>query len=331
MTAPIGEQILSCLKHSADIYGVGVRFSMYGESFLVIGYFFYTAHWPGDTVLANLCRNTLFTGFTLLVCAFLQYFMQGLTVHDILVLLNYSWMIHLGGLLPIFIWSYRVVFRRRPVPPDLADVDNSRCVWQSILLLAIHLSALGTLGVLLWTRVQAVGDQPGCTLHTALMLFGSSYSVFNETIRRVSLAIYWLAAIPVLNVLVTSAAAFMPLAVVALLLSMMKRVVHRQLISWDVFARYGGITTIFVLLVLLITHTELMIAQGVHTSLAGKAEEQWTFGQALALINFLAHVVEMAKALCTQSADRARTEEEERGLGIIGPHQGVPIRLTPRS
>jgi hypothetical protein len=185
----------------------------------------------------------------------------------------------------------------------LSDGDSVP-VWQLVLLPAAHLSALGFLGILLWTQVQTFGDQPECTPRTVLTVFGSSLRVLDETIRRGSMATYWIAAIPLLNVLVTSAAAFIAPAVMTLLLWTAEHVVDRQLLPWNVFSPCCGIATIFVLLVLFISNTELMIARGVHTALVGVGEEEWTFGQTLALITLLVQMAEMVKVVSSWRADR---------------------------
>jgi hypothetical protein len=173
-----------------------------------------------------------------------------------------------------------------------------------MMLPAAHLSALGFLGTLLWTQIDTFGDQPECTPLTALTAFGSSYSVLDVTTRRGSMAIYLIAAIPLLNVLLTSAAVSIAPAGIALVLWTAERVTGRRLLPWNVFASWSGIATISVLLVHFISNTELMIARGLHTSLVGTGEEEWTFGQTLPLVNLLVQMVDMVKVLSPWRVDR---------------------------
>ena len=126
------------------------------------------------------------------------------------------------------------------------------------------------------------------------------------------MAIYWIVAIPLLNVIVTGAAAFTAVAVMALVFWVAKRVAKTSLPSWNAFALYSGIATISMLLVLFIANNELMIARGLHMSLVGPGEEQWTFGQMLALVSLVVHGVELVKMLCTWKADRGGRGRENR-------------------
>ncbi|RXW23919.1 hypothetical protein EST38_g1932 [Candolleomyces aberdarensis] len=331
ITATDGQNLGHCVSANPDISGVGIRLSIYGQVFFNVAFALIsppdaTRSHPEHVILAASSRSLFLTGCALLICAFYQGSVQRLTVHHTLIVLNLNWIIYFSALLHIFTRLCQVIFRSSRIhrtPPrrlpslggspapsmgsptePAADVENLRSVWQFLLLPAIHLSALGSLGILLWTQVQSFGDQPECTPHTVLTVFGSSYSVLDETIRRGSMAIYWVVAIPLLNVLVTGVPVFMAVAVMALALWTAKRVTRRRLLSWDVFVRCSGITALSMLLVLFISNTELMIARGVHTSLVGAGEEQWTFGQTLALISCLVQMVEMVKALYTWRVDR---------------------------
>lgn len=320
-----------CLIANPDISGVGIRLAIYLEAFLNVACA--TIFCPDASIsnfehaiLAASSRNLFLTGCALLICAFYQGSMQGLTVHHTLIILNLNWIIYLSALLYVFIRACKLVFafRRSRTPRPRAslgeegtrhgsqslermtDADDLRSVWQFLFLPAAHLSALGFLGILLWTQVETFGNQPQCTPRTVLTLFGSSYSVLDRTVRSGSMAVYWIVAIPVLNVAATGFAAFTAVAVMAFVLCGVERIANMKFLSWNAFALYGGIVTISMHLVLFIANNELMIARGVHTSLVGLGEEEWTFGQMLALVIFFVHAGELIKMLCFWKARESR-------------------------
>ncbi|RXW22169.1 hypothetical protein EST38_g3672 [Candolleomyces aberdarensis] len=335
-----------CVWANPDLSGVGIRLSIYGQVFLkVIVAFIFSRHATSSDfqlyILSTSSRNLFLTGGALLICAFYQGSTQGLSVHHTLIVLNLSWIICLSSLLPVFTRAWNVIFRSHcadPVwgaqdlfkhrdsslgrkagpmhwrPEPVAEADNLPPPWQYFLPLAAHLGALGFLGVLLST----LGYRPECTPHTVLTVFGSTYSVVNQTFWRGSMGIFWNVAIPILNVIVTGAAAFTVLAVMAFVFSVAKRVANLSLRSSHAIMRYSGIVTISVLLVLFIANNEFTIARGV---LVGPGAEQWTFGQMLALVSPVVHGVKMLYIWKGDGGGRGR------GDGVVS---NGPIQLDLR-
>jgi hypothetical protein len=67
------------------------------------------------------------------------------------------------------------------------------------------------------------------------------------------------------------------------------------------------------LLVLFIANNELMLARGLQMSLVGPGEEQWMFGQMLALVSLVVHGVELVRVLCIWKVERGGGGRESRG------------------
>jgi hypothetical protein len=62
-------------------------------------------------------------------------------------------------------------------------------------------------------------------------------------------------------------------------------------------------------------------------SLVGPGEEQWTFGQMLALVGLVVHGVELVKMLCIWKVDRGGRGRESRG----GSRSPIQLELRDRS
>ena len=87
-----------CVRANPDISGVGIRLSIYLQAFLNVACALIFS--PNATIsdfehsiLSTSSRNLFLTGGSLLICAFYQGSIQGLTVHHTLIVLNLNWII----------------------------------------------------------------------------------------------------------------------------------------------------------------------------------------------------------------------------------------------
>jgi hypothetical protein len=298
---------LPCINPNPDISGVGVRVSIYVQAFfnIVCAIIFSRDTWISDfehTILTTTSLNLFLIGCALLLSTVIQGATLGLTVHHALIVLNLNWIVGLSALLYVFIWTYNIVaawfsmpLKRRPEDDEYDERTDRPPSGRSLLYLStLHLCGTGLVGIWLWKTVKTFGDQQECTPLTVSGVFGKNISVLNATLRRVSLAIYWIAALPFVNLLIVFLAALVALGLMACVYSAIRWLVFKNL-SWRTFSLFGGIFVIILLEVAFIVDTEIMISRPGMEALVKDGEGTWTFGQTLALVVLVVPLVETVK------------------------------------
>ena len=193
---------------------------------------------------------------------------------------------------------------------------------------------MASFGIWLWQDINTFGDSSECTPYIFTVIFGHNVSAINKSLRKVSLALYWITAIPLVNLLVGGIVVMNGSAVVlmgeviiiialVLLLSpfyllhrylkrrptnsntnnddaveaILKRKSSRRSRYPPKDAKFGlfYLPLILFLDVLFAIDTELMIRRS--RPLVQPGESQWTFGQTLAVIVTIIPLLEARKCI----------------------------------
>jgi len=289
----------ACIDPNPDIAGIGIRVSVYAQSFLCLIQLFLSVTDAKITdnerrQLNKIYASLLLTAFALLISAFIQICSIGLSVYHALIILNLSWINDFGAL----VWSlvdctYQPVDEGQEYDPVHA-IPQTRSFGRRIItyvgshklpttLLVIHVSTMASLGIWVWSKVAVFGNKPECTPDTVTSVFGYSIPLTNRRLRAVSIAIYSMVAIPGINLFILLLLFFCSLVVVVPLLRIVRwlcgKFIHIDIVYFDVQLAAGSavlLNTIWVI------DTELTISR--NAIRVGSGESQWTFGQTLAML-----------------------------------------------
>ena len=277
-----------CINPNPDIAGIGVRVSIYIQAFLNLACTFIFAKdgkissYESGT-LSTSSTNLFLTGCALLLSAFIQGATSGFSVYHALIVLNISWINSFSAILYIILGvidfflsiSFATWFG-----PGLIQLWSG-ALFRLIPLSILHLSGMGALGIWVWSKVNTFGDQPECTPATFLTIFGHDIAVTSASLRKGSITLYSIVALPFINLVIIILVG----AVMVALLSLAYYTIRRSFDPWESFDRYilisGGLATAL-LEVIFIVDTELMISRSSTLVLPG--ESAWTFGQTLAMV-----------------------------------------------
>ncbi|RXW11454.1 hypothetical protein EST38_g14401 [Candolleomyces aberdarensis] len=293
--------LLPCINPNPDIPGVGVRVVIYVQAFfnIICTIIFSRDTSTSDfehTILTTTSLSLFLIGCALLLGTILQGSTLGLTPHHALITLNLSWIVGLGALLHVFIWTYNVIaaFFDVSVKPKLSSSgDDETPSGKSLLYLpTLHLCGTGVVGISVWKVTKMFEDQQECTPLTGLTVFGKDVGVLNATLRRAPLAIYWMAALPLVNLLIVFLAALAVIGLMTCVYPVIRCLLFKSL-SWRTFSFFGGILVIVLLQISFIVDTEMMISRP--EALVKEVEETWTFGHTLALAVLMVPLVGMVK------------------------------------
>ena len=61
---------------------------------------------------------------------------------------------------------------------------------------------MASFGIWLWQDINTFGDSSECTPYIFTVIFGHNISAIDKSLRRLSLALYWITAIPIVNLFV---------------------------------------------------------------------------------------------------------------------------------
>jgi len=207
--------ISDCYEANPDIAGVGVRVSIYIQALLSFAPAILASvdgHVDSDEeeLLYTIYVNLLLTACALLVSAFIQLATFGLGIYHALIVLNLSWIVNSSALLIC-------------VFPSLTRLDNGDTWWQwfqkiwparrdqllGLLLVTVHLCAMAVLGIQIWATPGEYGPRrrdtaqfSECLAKTAITLFGVDIPVTNSAIRGLSLSLYSITVVPLVNAII---------------------------------------------------------------------------------------------------------------------------------
>ncbi|KAJ2929870.1 hypothetical protein H1R20_g7238, partial [Candolleomyces eurysporus] len=278
--------LLACINPNSDVSGVGVRVVIYVQALFNI---ICTIIFSRDTstsdfehMILTTTSLSLLIGCALSLCMILKSSTLGLTAQHALIILNLNWIVGLGALLHVFIRSYNGIAALfdAPVKPK---GDNKTPAGKSRLYLStLHLCGTGGVGILVWKTTKKFEDYQEYTPLTGLTVFGKDVGVVNATLRRAPLVIYWMAALPLINLLIVFLAALAVIRLITCVYPAIRYLPFKSL-PWRTFSLFGGLFVIVLLEISLIVDTEVMISR---QALVKEEEETWTFGHILALVVF---------------------------------------------
>ena len=277
-----------------------MRVSMYIQSllFLLIATIF-ASDGLVDTregkALNKTCMTLLVVANALLIAAFTQATTSGLSFYHALVVLNLSWMLA-ANVIVICV-----------LPTLDGQIESKwhhwlRSFWPTrpghmaaTLFISAHLSLTGIFGLDVWANpTRILGTSPECAQVTITYVLFTPISTTSPRLRIASLVLSSIAAVPILNVAVLTAAA---VAVV--------NFVNAFICRPYTFCRLYRFTMFILALVdaLFIANTELTVRRNRH--LVDGNESKWGLGQILALLLVVGPIIDLVTVCLGKIRNRA--------------------------
>ncbi|KAJ7189158.1 hypothetical protein C8R46DRAFT_1056723 [Mycena filopes] len=316
----------SGIAPNPDIAGIGVRVAIYVQALLSIIYPIFFAADGAISVkefrtLSRISINITLTACALLISTGIQAATFGLSLYHALIILQLSWINSMTFMTVHFVAraAQSVEAQRSTAPGErwLAKMNLPKLLRsREALVASVHFIAVGGVGIWIWNKIYAFGNQPECNPLTFLVILGKSVSVTHGVvIRRVSLALYGISVIPLGNVYIVGGILGVVAAIGRGLLcflviipatacgrSIFIRVfptfgpsaadrartdeeLEADIVQSTTFSRltfYFAISGMATTMIILIANTEQMIHRSAAFVLPGEGD--WTFGQTLALL-----------------------------------------------
>ena len=329
----------ACILANPDIAGIGIRASTYAQNilgvFLAALYLLDGKISPDEAEYIETASDAiLMTGCAIIISAFIQAKTIGLSAYHAMIVLNLSWMNN-SSLTISWVFNYFEGQITEQLPaertrdqeeemisssPSRRETKRERSQVPNYVGLA-HLSLMASFGIWLWQDINTFGDSSECTPYIFTVIFGHNVSSMNKSIQRVSLALYWMMAIPFVNIVVIFIAALAISFICGIIASPFMPLIHwlkrRHLTNSNtnnndaveatpkheslLSSRYPAILGLLYLPIILLfdllfaVDTELMIRR--NRALVQPGESQWTFGQTLAVIVTIIPLLEARKCI----------------------------------
>ena len=281
---------LACFEPHADLVGIGVRVATYLQSILFL---FTTTYFVSDGLvvsrerktLGKIYTNLLIVGYALVIAALAHTSQLGL--YNALIILDLSWMLAANAILVCVM----------PVLDGQAEAkwhDLLRSFWPTRLrqmvamfFVSAHLCVTGAFGLYVWftpfhTRLTASSE---CARETITYVLFTPISVTNPRLRTASLVLSVLAAIPIINVALLTAAAVAAVNVVNTFIC--RPYTFRQLY-------FVTMLVLALVNVLFIANTEMTVRRNRH--LVDGHTSGWSLGQILILALAISPILELGAA-----------------------------------
>ena len=208
----------ACIPANPEIAGIGIRASTYAQNF--IGLFLAACYLLDGEItqdeaeyIETASNAILMTGCAIIISAIVQAKTIGLSAYHAMIVLNLSWMnksyFSISGIFAFSAdWnerrkrllgtkpSWRALMRPRETSLKSKGSGVVTCLGFA------HLSLMAGFGIWLWQDINTFGDSSECTPYIFTVIFGHNVSAINKSLRKVSLALYWITAIPIVNLLV---------------------------------------------------------------------------------------------------------------------------------
>ncbi|KAF9257341.1 hypothetical protein L218DRAFT_1080973 [Marasmius fiardii PR-910] len=324
-----------CILANPSISGIGVRVAVYSQTFLSFApAFLFTYDGKLDLQeersLLAIYIPLLISSMALLVTTSIQQSTTGLGNHHILLVLNFTWMMNASALVICVVPTLKWLGRsgsggsEATQPWTLTQESKdpkvtrwlSKVIWRprrtrqllGVVLVSVHLTGMGILGIWHWTVLRISGLNPSGSLppsecfekiNTTYLFM--NFPITNPTIRTLSLIFYSFMVIPIINIEISvmlvyaiswliifpTRTAFrrLPPSGRTWLYSLFAVLIHPRDSNGILEPRLKCIVpVVFPLMIAVHTviDTELMLKK--NTPLIGPGESQWTFGQVLALM-----------------------------------------------
>ncbi|KZO89650.1 hypothetical protein CALVIDRAFT_603520 [Calocera viscosa TUFC12733] len=322
-----------------DIAGIGIRVSLYAQAIFVTISVVLASFAPklkGGFVsklfedLALNMTTVLVTGCALLIAAFVEGALYELSLYHGLVLFNLSWL----NVLTLFL-AHGIVIEHNSVEALKRNLG-----------FALYLCAIGAYGIWLSHNISGFGSSPECNSAIVWVAAGRSIQATSPGLRLFFLVVSSMMAIPVFNIYILGLAGALYiwatlllqsaiLLLVALLRKCYRRVdkfpqhapdastAVRQKSFWNAFHWPRELLMTWALAwlaiipsVIIITGTEQLVAfNRQHVS---EGEDDWTFGQILALLLLAPPLFQAARQIWTEvtgGRHSSTTSHAEDGKG----------------
>ena len=268
----------ACVASSSDIASLGVRVATYFQSLLLfVTTFIFVFDGFVDSgeqkVLNRIYKSLLLMACGLLLSAVVHATRFDLSVYHAFVVLNLCWMLVANALIVCVL------------PTIDAQIQRGWRGWigsfwpsrvgqlRAVLLVSIHLSALGAVGLWLWSNPINFSESVQCTRSAIVYVFVTPLSLTDRSLRITSLVFYGLAVVPVLNTLIFT-------AIVVTVVKVINGLIPRPY----TFGRLYRIAACVQAIVnaFLIASTELTVRR--NRGLVDGGSSDWGFGQILVLL-----------------------------------------------
>ena len=203
----------ACIPANPEIAGIGIRASTYAQNF--IGVFLAACYLidgeisPDEAEYIDTASNAiLMTGCAILISAFIQAKTIGLSTYHAMIVLNLSWMnnsyFSISGIFAFSAgWTeFQSQLEAKRSGKAVRRGQTRKGSRISSYLGVAHLSLMASFGIWLWQDINTFGDSSECTPYIFTVIFGHNVSAINKSLRTASLALYWITAIPIVNIIV---------------------------------------------------------------------------------------------------------------------------------
>jgi len=339
----------SCIPANPDIAGIGVRAALYAQAILVfipIALLPFTPNPVTGNSSSGLARKlfddvsvnvaTVYvTGIALLIATFIQAQLSDFDLYHGIVVLNLSWLNVLTIFMPVFVAT---LSKQREANRQNQDFEISF----EYPAFAFYFAVVGAYGIWLSYRLANFGSFPDCNSLTVWVLAGRSVPATTPGLRAFLLTISSMAAFPIVNfgllLLATMVAVGLFWLVVISMVGLAQIVLRVDLVVFRLLLENGPEDLMFTIsyfvttitsTVIIITSTEQLIA--FNKPIVGPGENDWTFGQTLALLllapSLWQVVVRMATAM--GGSDHTTTLGNEEGRDEATTTRAETTALEP--
>ncbi|KAG6861364.1 hypothetical protein C0995_001097 [Termitomyces sp. Mi166 len=306
------DPLMKCIPPNPDITGIGIRVAIYAQnllSFVPAIYALYDQE-VSPTELSQLetqSSTILITAFAILLSTVIQGLANNLTPYHAAVVLNLSWMNNTSLCIYFLLYFYREtsIFRkenRRWSDTVISTNGKRHPLWFKQLIKALgqpvlwigsaHLTLMAIIGIWLWRKPADFGNSNTCSLSSVISILGGEVQFSASGLRDWSIFIYSLLLTPFLNL------------ILPLILFAMPFCIYKQMISnssnsgiWPVRV---GLGMLAIINAILLADTETAITK--NKPLLEEGDEQWTFGQTLALLLLLLPARDIVEAIYERRA-----------------------------
>jgi len=320
----------STVVANPDIAGKGVRYAIYAQAGLALlpvlmlsltGQL-YDGFFEDEDLADDIQVNStavLATGVALLVTSFIQQGRDNLDVYNAIIVLQLSWLNNLTAALPTLIFAF---FKKATLRQRIINA------LKTMVLFTLHCTATGVFGFLLFLHIQDWSGG-GCADDYSLVVLGQTIPTTSEALRVVVLIVSGTAAVPVVNFV---------------LICIAIGTVYLFTTLWcEIGGHDRGIVALVIVViawtvpsVILADSTEQFIMYNSRMVVDASDQNDWEFGQILALIllafpvwSLIVRVVKMATRFIKWR--RKRVDDGELASALISePAPDIALDEMPR-
>ena len=171
--------------------------------------------------------------------------------------------------------------------------------WTMATLASAHLTLFAGFGLWLWFEIHSFGINSDCTPFTSLSIIVHTIPVTSPALRRASIAIYLICLLPYINIVVFGGMELATIWGFRRFIMLFRKSRDSKSLIHSPYVLYMFIFLTLVVQVYFITATELTIHNNGHLLEQNKEEEEWTFGQTLAVALTVIPLIQVVKEIKT--------------------------------